>query len=260
MSPSPPSELKALGADGDRHGWVAAALRADGTTELHAFPSVSELWSWRAAEPGGAGAPVLIDVPIGLGEETGHRACDREAADRLGPRRACVFQPPGRYLLGACDTGPGARAIYARVRELVAERRTRCADPALVKGLSAQAAGILRKVREVDAFLAADRTRNERVAECHPEVSFAAMNGGPPLPAKTSDAGRRRRLTLVQAAFPDAEPRLREWDAAAGRSEVDALDAYAALWSAARWRAAEHATLGDGSRDAVTGAPLRVVV
>lgn len=260
MSRSTPSDLVALGIDGDPRGWVVAAGMADRTTELRAFPAVPELWAWRAEEPGGTSAPALIDVPIGLADETGHRACDREAAARLGPRRACVFQPPGRYLLAACDEGPDTRAIYARVRDLVKVRRERAADPAAVKGLSAQAAGILAKVREVDVFLAADRARNDDLAECHPEVSFAAMNGDVPLAPKTSPDGRRQRLELIGAAFPDSAPRLRAWGRETGRSVIDALDAYAALWSALRWRTARDETLGDGARDALTGAPMRVVV
>lgn len=260
MPRSSRSDLAAVGVDGDRHGWVAAAGRTGGGTELQAFATVAELWAWRAAEPGGAHAPVLIDVPIGLAAETGHRACDRAAAARLGPRRACVFQPPGRYLLAACEAGPGAREVYRRARDLVAERRAGAADPARVKSLSAQAAGLLPKVRSVDAFLADDPARGAHLAECHPEVSFAALNGGTPLPAKTSEEGRATRRALVHGGFPDSEAHLAAWAARRGRSIIDALDAYAALWSALRWAGGAQTTLGDGSRDAVTGAPMRVVV
>lgn len=254
-----PPQLLALGADGDRHGWVVAARDACGATRLRAFPDVRVLWTWRSEQPGGDAAPVLIDVPIGLAAETGLRACDAQAAARLGARRSSVFQPPGRHLLAAYDPAQSGREVYARVRELVAARREQAGDPASVKGLSAQAAGILPKVCELDAFMREDAARNDVLAECHPEVSFTVMNGGVPLPAKSSAAGQLARLDLVREGFPDAEGVIRASPLSRRHGLVDILDAYAALWSAVRWRRGDHETLGDGGRDAETGAPMRMV-
>ena len=234
-----PAQLLALGADGDRHGWVVAAQDAGGATRLRAFADVRALWAWRTQEPGGARAPVLIDVPIGLAAETGLRACDAQAAARLGPRRSSVFQPPGRHLLAAYDPALSGREVYARVRDLVAARRAESDDPAQVKGLSAQAAGILPKICELDAFLREDAARNDVLAECHPEVSFTVMNGGVPLAAKSSAGGQLARLDLVRAAFPDAEEVIRTSPLGGRHGLVDILDAYAALWSALRWRAGD---------------------
>jgi predicted RNase H-like nuclease len=145
------------------------------------------------------------------------------------------------------------------VRALVATRREQAGDPAQVKGLSAQAAGILPKICELDAFLREDATRNGVLAECHPEVSFTVMNGGVPLPGKSSAAGQLARVDLVREAFPDAEAVIRASPLSLRHGLVDILDAYAALWSALRWGRGDHETLGDGSHDALTGAPMRMV-
>ena len=255
-----PAQLLALGADGDRHGWVVAAQEAGGATRLRAFADVGALWAWRSREPGGARAPVLIDVPICLAEATGFRACDAQAAARLGPRRSSVFQPPARDLLAAYDPGLSGREVYARVRDRVAALREQADDPTRVKGLSAQAAGILPKICELDAFLREDAARNHVLAECHPEVSFTVMNGGVPLAAKSSAGGQLARLDLVRAAFPDAEEVIRTSPLGGRHGLVDILDAYAALWSALRWRDRRHETLGDGALGAATSAPMRMIV
>ena len=61
--------------------------------------------------------PPTTSPPIGLAAETGLRACDAQAAARLGPRRSSVFQPPGRHLLAAYRPGPERpRGLRARAR------------------------------------------------------------------------------------------------------------------------------------------------
>lgn len=192
------------GVDGCRGGWVVATR--DGVARVDAFRG--------ALKAAGRGALVLVDMPIGLldAPTPGGRACDRDARRRLAPFGHRVFSPPARCHLAAGDF-------------------------AACRGLTLQAWNILPKVREVDE--AVTRRLQRRVREAHPELAFAAMNGGAPLPSKHTPAGLRARQRLVGRVDPPRGARL-----------DDALDAMALRWSAARLAAGAGEALGDGSRDA----------
>jgi predicted RNase H-like nuclease len=237
------SRLLAVGADGARGGWAVACLYEAGT-RLLLLGDVGEIARLRTD----SAAPVAIDIPIGLPEAGGSRPCDVAARRLLGRRASTVFAPPARYLLPAAGDYAAMRAIVAR------ERRS---NPA-AKGVSAQSAGIARKVREVDEWVRAHPDSERWLFECHPELSFLALAAGRPLDGKRSPAGARRRLQLVSAVFPDAA----EQTAAApqpGRQaeRSDWLDAYAALMTAVAVTRGEHVTLG-AARDA-EGVPMRIV-
>jgi predicted RNase H-like nuclease len=110
--------------------------------------------------------------------------------------------------------------------------------------MSAQAFGLVRAVRDVDAAVTPDD--EHRVVETHPELAFAAMAGAP-LPAKRTDDGVRARRVALRGWLPEV-------DAAAtaaprGARVDDALDALACAWVARRWRAGQAELVGDGSRD-----------
>jgi predicted RNase H-like nuclease len=140
--------------------------------------------------------------------------------------------PPGRYLLQASN--------YAEVRQLVDERKYE--EPA-TRGLSAYAAGILPKIREVDAFVRSRVNSQNWLFEVHPELCFRAW-AGRDLPPKRSAAGTLERLVLVRQMFSDAESVIREQPS--GRQDpdiTDILDAYAALWTALRKSHDEHQSL-----------------
>jgi predicted RNase H-like nuclease len=263
------SRLVAVGVDGARGGWAVACLYEDGT-RLMLLGDIGEIADVRA----GTGAPVAIDIPIGLLDSVGFRPCDVAARRLLGRRASTVFAPPARYMLAAAGD-------YGAIRALVADERQR--NPA-AKGLSAQSAGIAPKVREVDEWVRAHPDSERWLFECHPELSFVALNGGaPPSASKRSPAGAQERLRLVRAAFPDAEAQLaaarrpatsaerapaRRPAASAGRAtarrpaasvgRADWLDAYAALHSAAAIARGEHAALGVGALDS-EGVPMRIV-
>jgi len=238
----------AVGADGAHAGWVAACLYADAPrredatawrTRLELFADIGALAALR--EGAGASAAVAIDVPIGLLDSVDYRPCDLSARRLLEGRASSVFAPPARYMLAAGGD-------YAAVRRLVAELRT--TSPA-AKSLSAQAAGIAPKVGEVDAFVRGHPNSEDWLWECHPELSFLALNDGVPVAAdKRSPAGVIARLRLVRGVFPDAEDQLAAvpWR---GREVAlsDALDAYAALSTALACARGEQEELGDGERD-----------
>jgi len=248
----PRAPLVAVGVDGARAGWVAACLYADALS-----PRDAAVWETRlvlAADIGAlaalrGGAAVAIDVPIGLLDTVGFRACDQAARALLGRRASSVFAPPARYMLDAAGD-------YAAIRALVERRRA--TDPA-AKSLSAQAAGIAPKVAEVDAFVRAHPQSECWLWECHPELSFLRLNAGAAVTGdKRSVAGLANRLALVRAVFPDVEASLSTapWP---GRDVglSDALDAYAALSAALACARGEQEELGDGRRDSA-GVLMRI--
>ncbi len=225
--------LVVLGADGCKGGaWVVAVL--DGEGDLS--------WEWAADTVALLGLAdrleadaVALDVPIGLPALGGGRPADALARERLGARRSSVFAAPPREVLGC--------ATYAEARPLA-------------PSLSAQAFGLVPRVREVDTLL---RTAGPRVhagvVECHPEVTFAEMAAGRlALGTKKSAAGALQRISLLEEAFAQALP----LDVPPGAALDDALDAAACAWTALRWATGTAEVLG-GTTDA-EGLPMRIVV
>ena len=248
MADLPEAPLLAVGLDGAPAGWVAACLYADAQsaedadcwqTRLTLLDDITQVAALR--EQAGGTATVAIDVPIGLLDCVDFRNCDREARKLLGARKNAVFAPPARYMLAAADD-------YAAIRALVAARRVAVPE---AKSLSAQAAGIAPKVAEVDAFVRAHPECETWLWECHPELSFLALNdGGAVAGDKRSAAGLTQRLQLVRREFADVEDQLltAPWPGKAVALS-DALDAYASLSTAVQCARGHQEELGDGQRD-----------
>lgn len=243
-------ETLAIGLDGAPKGWAAAVLRGGSvdrkqgwSTDLSLIGTIAD-----AEEPvgQGEGVAIAIDIPIGLPDTTEPRACDLEARARLRSRRGSVFAAPGRDLL-ELDT-------YEEVQAAVAKAKTGNPD---AKGLSRQGWGLAGKIREVDEWMGKGKPR-EYAFECHPELTFQTLGGGASLPAKRTAAGGLKRLSIIEENFPDARDALLKFEAS-GADLTDALDAYAALATALRFRRKESETLGDGTRDRC-GLPMRMVI
>lgn len=230
----------ALGVDGARGGWLCVVARREGAaiaTDVELVASLADVVARAGA------APIGVDVPIGLPDETGLRPADRAARLALGPRRASVFAVPARYLLGAPD--------YAEARAVAVARDH--AKPSI------QAFGILPRIAEADALLARSPGLAERMVEVHPEVSFARL-AGRALAAKKTPEGRDERLAALRPVFGDLDARLATLTLRRAQAAPDdVLDAYAAAWSALRYADYRHDTLGDGGVD-VAGRPMRIVV
>jgi predicted RNase H-like nuclease len=230
------ADVRVRGVDGCRGGWLSVDISDDGPREF--------AWRWWSLDQT---CPLLhdddvvvvaIDVPIGLPDDPEPRSCDRTARRLLGRRGVSVFPAPSRFVFGA--------ATYADARAMLAARGS--------PSISAQAFGIVRAVAAVDACLSpAD---DDRVVECHPEVSFCLLGGGPGLPAKRTAEGAAIRRQLLTTVWPDVDAMLRQRPSRA--PEDDALDALACAWSALRFARREHRTLGDGQRDP-RGLPMRIV-
>ncbi|MBA8884378.1 DUF429 domain-containing protein [Dokdonella fugitiva] len=207
--------MRCIGVDGCKAGWLAVERTCDGFA-FAVHPGPGELIAAHADA-----RVIAVDVPIGLSER-GPRAPDRDARAFVGwPRASSVFSVPVRGVLGATTYAEALRLH----RQLDGGR-----------GLSAQAFGILPKIRAWDETLRADADARARVFEVHPEVSFAALNGGAGLvEGKKTPRGRERRIALLARVFDEAA--VRALLASVPRrlaAADDVLDALAALWSARR--------------------------
>ena len=158
-------------------------------------------------------AMACVDVPIGLTEDG--RRCDQTARQVLGwPRASSVFTPPSRAALRG-RSSDACRALNLR---------------STGRSLSAQALGILPKIREVDELMTP--RLQCWILETHPEVVFASLDpaGRGLVASKKSPAGRRQRLSLLPPSFAAAAPTASSRPFPAGDAALDDyLDALAAL-------------------------------
>jgi predicted RNase H-like nuclease len=199
--------MQTLGVDVARGAWIAVALEDGRFAEAVVF---RELEAVLTRFP--TAVVIGVDVPIGLPEEGVRRRADLEARAMIGPRRSSVFLTPPLVALN--------QPSYARAREV---------DPTT----SAQAWAIGRAILEVE------RTRDERVREVHPEVSFALLAGRPLPFGKKTWNGHHERASLLRRAGIKIPSRL---DAGLVASD-DVLDAAATAWTATRIARGEHRTL-----------------
>ena len=206
----------AVGVDGAGSGWFAVWRDRSGLG-WDRYADAASLWSAHAKAEA-----IGVDVPIGLGE-SGPRPSDHEARRFVGGARSpSIFPAPLRAVLD-CTTRAEASS------------RQRAIDG---RGLSAQAFALFPKIRDWDALLQRDAIARLRVHEVHPEVCFAAMNGGAGLglvSSKRTEAGHRQRLQLLSPDFGQAAIRsvLDEVPKRIAQPD-DILDAIAALWTAER--------------------------
>ncbi|WP_212844383.1 DUF429 domain-containing protein [Catellatospora sp. IY07-71] len=209
---------RVLGVDACRAGWVGIVLDSDAVT-AHFGATIATLVA--EAEKTGPVEVVGVDIPIGLADD-GPRAADLHAYAKAGIRRSSVFITPVRRAVEAADYAAAA-AVH---RELG------------LKGISQQAFHLRAKILDVDGWV---RGRTHRVVEVHPELSFAAMAGGPLAFRKSSWAGveQRRVLLAAEGVLPAGD--LGTAGATAGVDDV--LDAAAAAWSARRVLAGQAGSL-----------------
>lgn len=194
-----------VGVDGCRDGWVAVVLQG-AKMEVRYWESIGQVEEVPGVEA------VAIDIPLGL-SASGERRAETLARRRLPHRASTVFNVPPRICLEAGE-GDYARANAQSRREAG-------------KGLSRQSFALLAKIREVDSFWTSAPCP---VYEVHPELSFARLNAGTPLPPKKSREGiAARREVLAARGFDLAGvPRPVSWRMAVD----DLLDAAVCAWTA----------------------------
>lgn len=175
-----------IGIDGCRKGWVAVTLASSGEPRIDLFSNLEDcfrgrLKSFRLA---------LIDIPIGLkarGAE--ERLCEPLARIKLRQRRSSVFPAPVRAVLSQTADYSAASRISFKLTG---------------KKISRQTWNICPKIREAEAFLCRRRSLIARVAESHPELCFASLNGGAPMAYSkrkrvgTCESGLNERLRILK--------------------------------------------------------------
>ncbi|MDO9356487.1 MAG: GNAT family N-acetyltransferase [Solirubrobacteraceae bacterium] len=244
-------QLIAMGVDGAKGGWVAARLWRDPdtgaeSTDVHLYGSIDEI---AAASDG---STIAIDIPIGLPTGGEARPCDEAARQLLAPRRhSSVFPAPARWMLKYAGDYTGLSTHVLQ----------RVADGEKVKSISMQGHALIPKIREVDRFLAAEPDAAGWLVECHPELSFRALNHGEPMAeSKKTEEGREARRQLLTEVFSDAADVLDLATEAYPRSTVaidDLHDAYACLHTALACAEGLHEFVGAvGVDDA--GRPMRM--
>lgn len=192
-----------LGVDGCRLGWVGVLW--DGHTDVLVRETIAELVA--AAGPVEA---IAIDIPIQLPHDS-PRLAEQLARRRLPGRASTVFNAPASVVLEAADYSAANAANRA----------------ALGLGLSKQTWYLVPKIRDVQDWLMT--SPSAPVVESHPELCFAAMNGGVLVDGKSTAAGEALRRTLLSAHGIDVVTERRR-----GVAVDDVLDAAATAWTARR--------------------------
>lgn len=218
------SPVQVAGVDGSPGGWVIVSRPVDapGQAIVRVAATFSEILALQPTH-----AVIAIDIPIGLPARAGigGRLADIEARSRLGDRQSSVFAVPARAAVMAPD--------YRTACALAAAH----SDPP--RKVSKQTFNLFPKIREVDALMTPGL--QARVAECHPELAFWALNAEQPLgePKKVKsrpyEAGLALRRALLEATGYDAGL-LRDvapLKPVRGGAD-DLLDAVACSWTAAR--------------------------
>jgi predicted RNase H-like nuclease len=147
-----------------------------------------------------------------------------EAKKRLRKKHTSVFYAPIRQTLKSTS--------YA---EALA-----CSRAVTQKGISQQAFHILKKIREIDTLLRANRCDAERVFEVHPELSFMELRALPNelqpavMEKKRTQEGRNVRIELLERNFKGQVVKILETRVAKECGQDDILDALVALWTAGR--------------------------
>jgi predicted RNase H-like nuclease len=155
-----------VGVDGCRAGWFAVFLEEENENgfgwEVAIFPEFSLLIDFLENKYSHAEPLILIDIPIGLKNGgTGERLSDVEARKILKARKSSIFPVP-------CG-----EAVYEETYEKACEINKRLTG----KSISKQAWNIVPKIRDIDRFLAKNKSYREKVREVGPEICFQSFAG-----------------------------------------------------------------------------------
>lgn len=202
------------GVDGCKEGWVGVWLDQSGAI-AGTFSSASleeVLRSIPDLKTAGIDMPIqLLDAPV--------RPADTLARSALGPARGrSVFPALPRFTIGQKWLNADFNDVNTQCRQLYG------------RAFSRQSLHLREKISEVNQA----QKKGFPVIEVHPELSFAAMNNGPPLTfSKKTWGGFRERISLLE------ENGLHLSDSlllpVQHLAPDDIIDAAAAAWSAYRF-------------------------
>ncbi len=177
--------MKVLGVDGCKYGWCSASNN-DGRIEISIYKNIEQL----LLDSPGADM-ILIDIPIGLGDEFVVRDLDIEVKKQLEKgKKSSIFIPPVREALRATNYEI-AKCINARITG---------------KKISIQSWNISKKIREVDELLSEKYEYRSLIKEAHPEICFKYLNNGSSLRFKKQSPNRsgiKERLNILEDYQPE---------------------------------------------------------
>lgn len=222
---------RVAGLDGCPGGWVCVTWSRAGEVRARRITDLVELFL-------GPDAPDLaaIDIPLGLPDRAGPggRAPERLVRPGLKARQSSVFSVPSRAAVEASAGAGEERARYLRACAVARDT----SDPP--RAMSKQCFHILPKILEADRLLRHRPDLRARLLECHPEVSFWAMNGEAEVPVakkvkgRVNEPGLAFRLRLLEDAGFPVSGIDRAAARALGAGFDDLVDACAAAWTARR--------------------------
>ena len=224
------------GVDGAQKGWVVACIPIDGKdgASLVRHETFQEV---KTAVFELGCSSVGVDMPIGV-KLSGSRQLDSEARKRLGARRSSLFPAPSSVVLEATSYEDALK----RSRNQIG------------KGLSVQTWNLVPQIREVRNIIQPEDS--DMFFECHPESSFVELVGET-LTSKKTPEGVKQRLDAIRNIVPTIDAVVEKLPK---KCKIDdALDAFAAAWSAKRFSQGEAIILG-GSEYDEQGYPLRIVI
>lgn len=204
------------GADGCPAGWLVVFRSLDGQNpRAQIFERIADA----VAAPERTSI-IAVDIPIGLMtiSRKGGRCADVEARKVLKSRKSSIFPAPSRPVL------------KAKSPEEAKKIEMRNSDPP--KSLAKQVINLLDKIRELDAAAA---RYSGIIFECHPEVSFWAMNNGTEMsmPKRKLRGFEERCKILAQNGYEHSFLTTRV-SLYKEHGRDDLLDACAAAWTAER--------------------------
>ena len=176
-----------IGVDGCKAGWFFTRSNVS-KLDFGVCTSFEDIVNMAGTSPDGA--QIMVDIPIGLRDDTcEHRICDRDARRVLGKRRNSVFTPPVREIL----------------QERTHAEATAKSNELIGKGITLQTFGIMPKILEVDELIVSSANAQYFMREIHPEVCFWGLNNGTAMThsKKTMD-GFCERMELIKTILPEA--------------------------------------------------------
>ncbi len=204
------------GADGCPKGWLVVFRSLNGENpRAQIFKQITD-----ALKEPERPKIVAVDIPIGLlkTSQRGGRSADIEARKVLSLRKSSIFPAPSKPVL------------KARSFEEAKEIEQQNSKPP--KKLTKQVYYLLCKIRQLDAIAA---SYSGIIFECHPEVSFWAMNNKAEMlsPKRKLHGFDERCKILARNRYEHSflTTRVGSYE---DHSRDDLIDACAAAWTAER--------------------------
>ena len=228
-----------IGVDGCRGGWIAAVLD-HGDMRLERYDELTLL-----IEKYPVFDAFLIDMAIGLRNNTEQIRPDDEARMELGPKASTVFPIPSRD------------AVYADGEEAQKQANIRT----LGKSLAKQSIAIIPKIRELDTFLNDHPEYKNKILESHPEVDFARLNGAVLMSRKKEEPGPSQRKAVL-SEFLDKKNLYGLYDKAKelGCKQDDLIDAICLAVTGALYAHGQYETIPAKSQLDEKGLLMQLVV